>query len=580
MRTLSGSIFVLLISIQIVFCVTPNILFLLVDDLGYGDLGCYGNDTIDSTNIDSLARQGVRYTQMYSAAPICTPSRGSLLTGRYAIRLGLTSDDNRFRTFNSPAQPGGLPHGETTIAEVAKQLGYRTGLIGKWHLGLGRMGEHLPTNHGFDTFFGMPVTNVQTCGNKKVYNLIGSKGEIQDRSFVLYWISLTGKVWLTIIVSATTAWFLARRLGFAIFFLGLVAFICSIWYTLSFTLLSPGSCLLYRNETIVEQPVHLENLTLRNTLESVAFMNDTILNHQKPFFLFMSYIKVHTALFTLPENSGRSKHGPYGDNVEELDWSVGEILQTLKKLKVENDTLIFFASDNGPFLERGVEAGFCGHATTASGRISEPLRGAKGQTWECGIRVPGIISWPGHIVPGQVIESVTSLLDVYPSLLEIWNVTSSSEYPLDGISLWPRIPLLKPNKSTNKGKERETLFHYCGSTITAVRRGKFKAHYWTAVWDEGFQACPSETICSCLGKKHTPPLLFDIESDPGEVLPLNVNKHLDVLSAMDDAVRKHKETLVPVTNQVEPLGLPWLFPCCNASGWTRFLRLVTNSCRC
>lgn len=186
--------FILLHCINVSKSLTPNILIFLVDDLGYGDLGCYGNSTIESPHIDSLARDGARYTQMYSVAPICTPSRGGFLTGRYPIRLGLTSNDNRFRTFNSPAQPGGLPHDETTIAEVAQNVGYRTGLVGKWHLGLGRNGEHLPTRHGFDSFFGMPVTNVQACGNKKVYNLIGGHGEVLDRSFLSYWITLTGKV--------------------------------------------------------------------------------------------------------------------------------------------------------------------------------------------------------------------------------------------------------------------------------------------------------------------------------------------------------------------------------------------------
>ena len=174
--------------------VTPNILIFLVDDLGYGDLGCYGNSTIDSRHIDALAKEGVRFTQMYSAASICTPSRAGFLTGRYPVRMGLTSNDNRFRTFNSPAQSGGLPHDETTMAQVAQRMGYRTGLVGKWHLGLGRHGEHLPTRHGFDTFFGMPVTNVQTCGQKKVYNLIGGHGEILDRSFISFWIALTGRV--------------------------------------------------------------------------------------------------------------------------------------------------------------------------------------------------------------------------------------------------------------------------------------------------------------------------------------------------------------------------------------------------
>lgn len=188
------SIYFLLQWISQTNSIKPNILIFLVDDLGYGDLGCYGNSTIDSRHIDAIARDGARYTQMYSAAPICTPSRGGFLTGRYPIRLGLTSNDNRFRTFNSPAQSGGLPHDEITMAELAQKLDYRTGLVGKWHLGLGRDGEHLPIRHGFHSFFGMPVTNVQTCGNKKIYNLIGGHGEILERSFLSYWMTLTGTV--------------------------------------------------------------------------------------------------------------------------------------------------------------------------------------------------------------------------------------------------------------------------------------------------------------------------------------------------------------------------------------------------
>ena len=202
---------ILSILINLSQCTISNVLIFLVDDLGYGDLGCYLNSTIDTPHIDSLARDGARYTQMYSAAPICTPSRAGLLTGRYPIRLGLTSDNVRLRTFNSPGQPGGIPHDETTITEIAQLLGYRTGLIGKWHLGLGRNGEHLPTRHGFDTFFGMPVTNVQTCGNKKIYNLVGGHGEVLDRSFLSYWITLTYKVgYLHVSLKS----FLLRRLLF------------------------------------------------------------------------------------------------------------------------------------------------------------------------------------------------------------------------------------------------------------------------------------------------------------------------------------------------------------------------------
>ncbi|CAF4362549.1 unnamed protein product, partial [Adineta steineri] len=209
---------------------------------------------------------------------------------------------------------------------------------------------------------------------------------------------------------------------------------------------------------------------------------------KKPFFLYMAYIKVHTALFTLPENVGRSRHGAYGDNIEELDWSVGQILQALKSLNIENDTLVLFSSDNGPFLERGIEAGFCGRARTIDGKLSEPLRGAKGQTWECGVRVPVMVRWPGHIISGQIIESVSSLLDFYPTLLKLWNVSSLIDRPLDGVSLWSQLKLINQTLLSsslfNVEKERDTLFHYCGSTVTAVRHGKYKAHYWTPQLDE------------------------------------------------------------------------------------------------
>lgn len=392
------------------------------------------------------------------------------------------------------------------------------------------------------------------------------------------------QVWITIIVLAFTVWFFSHKLAILILLLGILCFAIGLWYTLSFTLLSRSSCLLYRNDKIIEQPVYLENLTQRNTNEAVEFMEDATLNHNKPFFLLMSYVKVHTALFTLPENAGRSQHGPYGDNVEELDWSIGRILQAIKNLHVDNDTMVVFASDNGPFLERGVEAGCCGRAVTTLDSISEPLRGGKGQNWECGVRIPALIRWPGHILPGQVVNTVTSLLDIYPSILELWNVLPSSKYPLDGVSVWPQIALTEDPfdslPSTSTHTYRDTLFHYCGSTVTAIRHGKYKAHYWTAVWDQGLQACPSVTICPCLGTHHIPPLLFDIEADPGESRPLDVSKHLDVVSAMTAAVQKHRETIVPVANQLQTLGLPWLFPCCNAEGWTRIFRLVTNSCRC
>lgn len=387
-------------------------------------------------------------------------------------------------------------------------------------------------------------------------------------------------------MAAFLSWFIvSRKLTYLLLTACFVGFVGGMWYTISFTLLSRSSCLLYRNETIIEQPVHLEDLTLRNTNEAKKFMQESIKIHKKPFFLYMAYIKVHTALFTLPENVGRSRHGAYGDNIEELDWSVGQITQFLKKMNIDNDTLIFFSSDNGPFLERGNEAGYCGRAMSRNGTLSGPLRGAKGQTWECGIRVPTIMRWPNHIEAGQTIDAVSSLLDFFPSLVDLWQLNFNDYRSFDGISLWSKVQY-NNHKNTNSLKEkslkedRTNLFHYCGSTITAVRHGPYKVHFYTPQWDEGFQACPSVTICPCLTNKHSPPLIFNIELDPAEESPLNIENHAHILQEVYASIEQHEKSLVSVPNQLETLALPWLFPCCNVNGLEKWFRLLTNSCHC
>jgi steryl-sulfatase len=381
-------------------------------------------------------------------------------------------------------------------------------------------------------------------------------------------------MWLGVgAVVAAASVFRYRRLALLIAVGGALAFALGMWYASTFTLLGRSTCLLYRNESILEQPVQLENLTLRNTAEAVEFIRASVTEHQSPFLLYMAYVKVHTALFTAPHNAGRSRHGAYGDNIEELDWSVGEIM-------VANDTLVLFSSDNGPFLERGIEAGFCGRAPVASsGQLSGPLRGAKGQTWECGIRVPTMVRWPGVVPAGRVVQQTSSLLDFFPSLLDLWQVPRADDRVLDGQSLWPAL--------TMAGAEdpARLLFHYCGSTLSAVRLGRYKAHFWTPVWDAGLRACPSMTICPCRGEQHDPPLLFDMDEDPAEEAPLNSSTPAmqAVLAEMLTAVRTHRATVAPVPNQLEQPAIPWLMPCCGAEAlppWQHWLRVLTGTCRC
>ena len=319
----------------------PNFVVFLVDDLGIGDIGCFGNDTIRTPNIDRLAERGAKLNQNLSPESICTPSRAAMLTGRYAIRSGLASGPGELRVIANLACTAGLPNNETTFADVLQENGYRTSLVGKWHLGLhceSRDNCHHPLNMGFHEFYGLPFTNMRDCG------------PISDGSSLLHLLQ-------RIVLRATITFVI---LGLGMLFTGVMRkkyTVLFLFFTVLSSLLTPFvlqsiasrlSCLTMRGFEVVEQPTILENLTVRFTNEAKGFIHK---NKEKPFLLFMSYAKVHAVLFTSPKFKGHSAHGRYGDNVEEMDWSVGEIISTLEKENLLEDTFVYFTSDHGPFLE-------------------------------------------------------------------------------------------------------------------------------------------------------------------------------------------------------------------------------------
>ena len=325
------------------------------------DLGCYGNQTSRTPHIDSLAKHGAQLNQLYVASPVCTPSRAAILTGRYPIRSGMDSDHPSSRVVNTPASVGGLPLDEITIAEQLKPHGYATAIVGKWHLGINngshamkwdgyfpifeQNGDLLPVEQGFDSFFGMPVTNVQACGNKQQH---GSQHHIK---FLLQRLPLSFTISMLMILITTFLMKITGRFSWpmtvaSVFFVGLL-FGTAYHITYNYTLLSPSACLLYRNKTLIEQPVQLSSLTERMNEEALGFIE----KHQdRPFFLYYAFVKLHTALHTSAAFRNRSGKGDFVDNVEELDWSVGEVLSKLQTLNLLNDTIIVLTSDNGPFL--------------------------------------------------------------------------------------------------------------------------------------------------------------------------------------------------------------------------------------
>lgn len=291
----------------------PNIVLMLVDDLGYGDLSSAGHPTSFTPVLDKLAEQSKIFTQFYVTSPVCSPSRASLLTGRYQVRSGVYPG-----TFNSESIYG-LPTNETTLADLLQTKGYRTLISGKWHLGVGENGEYLPAHHGFDDYFGVPYSH-DMCPCRVCYPNDGPCYDLCREDMV--------------------------------------------------------SCPLYSNTTIIEQPVYLPTLSQRLVDKAVTFMQESV-RDSAPFFLYMPFMHVHHPQYASSDHQGTAVRGKFGDSLEELESSVDQLLQQLEQLGVTNDTLVWFSSDNGPSItrhERGGCAGplRCGKATTWDGGVRVP----------------------------------------------------------------------------------------------------------------------------------------------------------------------------------------------------------------
>uniref|UniRef100_A0A671T682 Steryl-sulfatase-like n=1 Tax=Sinocyclocheilus anshuiensis TaxID=1608454 RepID=A0A671T682_9TELE len=514
----------------------PNFVFMMVDDLGIGDLGCYGNTTLRTPNIDRLALEGVKLTQHIAAAPLCTPSRAAFLTGRYPIRSGMAAH-GRMGVFLFSASSGGLPEEEITFAKAVKEQGYSTAVIGKWHLGLNCEDSadhcHHPNSLGFDYFYGTIMTHLRDCQ--------------PGHGSVLYFVH---------------AYIPYKALMFG--FLVLVGVVVSLFGVLVYTF--PNlNCFVMRGAEIVEQPYTSENLTQRMTSEAIEFLER---NSERPFLLFFSFLQVHTGLFASRLFRGRSQHGLYGDAVMEVDWSVGQIMHTLERLNLKENTLVYMTSDQGPHLE---EISIHGEM---HGGYSGIYKAGKSTNWEGGIRIPGILHWPGVLPAGKVIDEPTSNMDIFPTVLNLAGASIPRDRVIDGHDL---LPLLQGQVERS---EHEFMFHYCNAQLNAIRwhppnsNAIWKAFFFTPdFYPENSSACFHTHICFCIKPYvtfHDPPLLYDLSKDRSESTPLSPDtepQFYSVLEVIRAAVSRHAQSLKPVPVQVSPLQIvwkPWLQPCCSS----------------
>lgn len=411
----------------------PNFIVIFTDDQGYQDLGCYGSPDISTPNLDRMAQEGMRFTDFYAAAPICSPSRAALLTGCYPPRVGVT------RVF-FPKDDIGLSRSNSTIAEILKPQGYATACIGKWHLG--HKPEFLPTRRGFDSYFGIPYSNDMT---------IDPEAKLAEDIVLREGVNVEG-----------------IRSG-------------------SFR---NTDTLLMRDEEVIEFPADQTTITQRYTRKAVDFIKT---NRDKPFFLYLAHTMPHVPLAASPEFKGKSKRGLYGDTIEEIDWSAGKILDTLKELGLDSNTLVIFTSDNGPWLQFNEDGG-----------SALPLRDGKFATYEGGMREPCIAWWPGKIPAGVVCGEVASTIDFLPTFAGLANAQLPEEQIIDGKDIFPLL-----NGTPGAESPHDAFYYYAGEQIQAIRQGKWKLRYI-----EGGQ-----------------PELYDLESDISESNNLAVDQP-DLVSSM------------------------------------------------
>lgn len=429
----------------------PNIILINCDDLGYGDLGCYGSTVNKTPHLDKMAAEGMRFTDFYMASPVCTPSRAGMLTGCYPPRISMADFDGMWVLF--PGQRYGLNPEETTVAKLLQAQGYATKIVGKWHCGDQK--EFLPTRHGFDSYYGIPYSN--DMGR-----------QFEDDSY-------------------------------------------------------PPLPLMRDEEAIQAQPDQAA-ITERYVEESLRFIRD---NQEQPFFLYLAHMYVHLPIYVSDHFMQDSENGRYGGGVQAIDWSVGVLLNELKRLGLDEDTLVIFTSDNGS-------------RARDEGGSNAPLRAHKGTTWEGGQRVPCIMRWPKQIQAGSVCSELTSAMDLCPTLAALAGAEMPTDRVIDGKDIRPLIV-----GEAGAESPYDAFFYYIRDSLMGVRVGKWKLHVNQFVW-------PNRRIEPMRA-------LYDLDADIGETTNL-YDEFPDIVAQLEAKLAECREDLGDaetgaIGKNVRPVGM-------------------------
>ena len=395
----------------------PNIVIIFIDDMGYADIGPFGNRTLRTPHLDQFAQEGMRFTHFY-ATPVCSMSRACLLTGCYNARVGIPG-------VIFPQNKIGLNPQELTFAKVAKSQGYRTMMIGKWHLG--HYPEFLPTHQGFDHYFGLPYSNDMKASHAGYPPLP-----------------------------------------------------------------------LYRDETVIETEPDQSQLTKRYTEEAVKFLKS---HAQEPFLLYLPHTMIHAPVNASESFKGKSAAGLLGDAIEEIDWSVGQVMQTLKDLKIDEKTLVIFTSDNGP-----------------DRRPAPPFRGNKATNFEGGVREPCMLRWPGHIPAGTTCERFAGNIDVLPTIANLIGATLPTDHIIDGRD----FSALLSNPTATYARDTHLYFN-AQQQLDAIRQGTWKLFLKNPNKKPNDRATP-DTIKG--------PVLYDLAKDVGETENV-AEAHPDIVTRLE-----------------------------------------------